>query len=398
MKLTIFTTSALVTLVLALPKPQLLDVNLGVGAKVTVFSTVTVTQPAAACLPAPATGSPIGLPSVKPSLSIPGVLPSSIAAPLPQLTSKPWPSVILPSIALPSVAKPSVSVPSIALPSPAVPSVAWPSLALPSVALPSIAVPSVAVPSIAKPSIVVPSLALPSLALPSIALPSIALPSIALPSIALPGLGLPLKPSPAQSSSWTQSTPSATSAPILQVPSIPGRITGTAQAYLSVGASYQAAILYHHNVARLNHGAAALIWDASCEAKALAAASTCSLANSVSGQNTYLSSTSAFNVTAAITETWYKNELSSLTPWFGIATLPVSLLPSVSASAQVLWKGTTRVGCASVDCTGKMKVNGVASGLSRYTVCNYAAVGGVNGLFSLNIGRPVSTTLGKWTD
>jgi hypothetical protein len=36
MKLTIFTTSALVTGVLALPKPQLLDVNLGVGAKVTV--------------------------------------------------------------------------------------------------------------------------------------------------------------------------------------------------------------------------------------------------------------------------------------------------------------------------------------------------------------------------
>jgi hypothetical protein len=141
------------------------------------------------------------------------------------------------------------------------------------------------------------------------------------------------------------------------------------------------------------------VWDASCAAAALASASTCNLANSISGQSTYLSSTSAFNVTAAITETWYKSELSSLTPWFGIATLPASLLPSVSASAQVLWKGTTKVGCASVDCTGKMKVNGVVSGLGKYTVCNYAAAGGVNGLFALNVGRPVSTTdLGKWTD
>lgn len=141
------------------------------------------------------------------------------------------------------------------------------------------------------------------------------------------------------------------------------------------------------------------MWDASCAAAALASASTCNLANSISGQSTYLSSTSAFNVTAAITETWYKSELSSLTPWFGIATLPTSLLPSVSASAQVLWKGTTKVGCASVDCTGKMKVNGVVSGLGKYTVCNYAAAGGVNGLFALNVGRPVSTTdLGKWTD
>ena len=390
MKLTIFTTSALATGVLALPKAQLLDVNLGVGAKAMVFSTVTVTQPAAACLPAPATGSPIGIPPVKPSLSVPDILPTSIAAPaqqstttnwlpLPQLTSKPWPSVGVPSLTPPSIALPSIEKPSIAVPSVAAPSVAKPSVALPSLALPS--------------------LVLPAAALPSIALPSVVLPSIGLPSVVLPGLGLPSKSSPAQISSWTQSTPSTGPTPAPLLPSIPGRVTGTAQAFLSAGASYQAAILYHHNIARLNHGAAALVWDASCEAKALAAASTCSLANSVLGQNTYLSSTSAFNVTAAITETWYKNQLSSLTPWFGIATLPVSLLPNVSASAQVLWKGTTRVGCASVDCTGKMKVDGVVSGLSKYTVCNYAAAGGVNGLFALNIGRPLSTTnLGKWTD
>ncbi|KAF3039835.1 hypothetical protein E8E11_006999 [Didymella keratinophila] len=134
-------------------------------------------------------------------------------------------------------------------------------------------------------------------------------------------------------------------APIRQIPSIPGRVTGTAQAYLSAGVFYQAAVLYHHNVARLNQGAA----------------------------------TSAFNVTAAITETWYRNELVSYT--------------------VVLWKGTTKVGYASVDCSGKMKVNGAASDLSKFTVCNYATAGGVNGLFALDIGRPVSTTnLGKWID
>lgn len=307
MKLSIFTTSALATGVFAWPKPQLLDLNLGLGAKVTVFSTVTVTQPAAACLPASATGVSIGLPPTKPSLSIPSILPMSIVAPVQQTTS--W--VELPSLALPSIAKPSLP----------------------------------------------------------------------------------------QISSSTQPTPSAITVPIPQLPSIPGRVIGTAQAYLSAGLSYQAAVLYHHNVARLIHGAAPLVWDASCAAAALASASTCNLASYTSGYNTYLSSTSAFNVTAAITETWYKNELSSLTPYFGVPTLPVSLLPRVSASAQVLWKGTTKVGCASVDCTGKMKVNGVASGLSKYTVCNYAAAGGVNGLFAVNVGRPVSTAnLGKWTD
>jgi hypothetical protein len=361
MKVSIFTTSAMATGVFAWPKPQLLGVNLGVGAKVTVFSTVTVTQPAAACLPASPTGVSIEIPPVKPSLSV----PASIAAPVWHFTTPNGVPLPLPtSNVLPPIQTPSIS-------------------------LPSVAVPSVALPSPAKPSV----------ALPTVALPSIALPSIALPSIGLPAVGLPSKPSLAQSSVWTQSTTGSIPAPTPQVPSIPGRVTGTAQAYLSAGLSYQTAILYHHNIARLNHGAAALVWDASCAAAALASASTCNLANSISGQSTYLSSTSAFNVTAAITETWYKSELSSLTPWFGIATLPTSLLPSVSASAQVLWKGTTKVGCASVDCTGKMKVNGVVSGLGKYTVCNYAAAGGVNGLFALNVGRPVSTTdLGKWTD
>lgn len=339
MKLSIFTTSALATGVLAWPKPQLLDLNLGVGAKVTVISTVTVTQPAAACLPASATGNSIGLPSGKPSLPVTGVLPTSVAAP------------------------------------------------------------SVAVPSVAKPSVALPSVAVPAIALPSIGLPSIALPAIGLPSIGLPVVGLPSKPTPTQPSSRPVSTSSTTPTPTPQLPSIPSRVTGTAQAYLSAGLSYQAAMLYHHNVARLNHGALPLVWDATCEAAALAAAQTCKSAAYVQGYNTYLSSTSAFNVTAAITESWYKNELSSLTPWFGIASLPVSVLPSISAAAQVVWKGTTKVGCASVDCSGRMTVNGVASSLGKYTVCNYAAAGGVNGLFAVNVGRPVSSVnLGRWTD
>ncbi|KAF3037604.1 hypothetical protein E8E12_001393 [Didymella heteroderae] len=315
MKPSIFITSALTTGAFAWPKPQLLDLNL--GAKVTVFSTVTVTKPAAVCLPAPATVAPVSLPSLKPSVSIPGVPPTSIPAPAQPTTTSKW-------IPPPSTTPKSVPIVQ----------TSW-------------------VPSPSLPAVV-------------------------------------------QSSPWPQPTP--------QVPSTIGRVTGTAQAYLSAGLTYQAAILYHHNAARLNHGAAPLVWDASCAANALLAAQTCNYARYLpagvsQGQNLYLSTSAAFNVTAAITETWYKNELSSLTPWFGIASLPVTVLPSVSAAAQVVWKGTTRVGCASVDCSGKMKVNGVASGLTKYTVCNYAAAGNVAGLFALNVGKPASTTyLGKWTD
>ncbi|KAF1926330.1 PR-1-like protein, partial [Didymella exigua CBS 183.55] len=207
------------------------------------------------------------------------------------------------------------------------------------------------------------------------------------------------KPAVVPSSSKPVLAPSTT-----PVPSTGGRITGTAQAYLSIGLAYQAAILYHHNAARANHGAPPLIWDSSCEANARAAANTCTYARYVpagvsQGQNRYLSTSDGFNVTAAITESWYKNQFSSVAPWFGIATLPVSLLASVDQLTQVLWKGTSRVGCASVDCGTRMSGGGATAASNKYTVCNYAAAGNVGGLFAINVGRPLSTTaLGRWTD
>lgn len=305
MKSSIFITSVLATGVFAWPKPQLLDLNLGLGGKVTVFSTVTVTKPAATCIP-------IATPS------IPGLPPVVIGGPgSPNVpTSKPAPVVPPPVIPLPQITSKPVVVPSLSKPAP---------------------------------------------------------------------------------------LPSTTLAPI-QVPSIPGRITGALQASLSVGLSYQAAILYHHNVARANHGAAALIWDASCAANALAAANTCNYARYMpagvnQGQNRYLSTSNEFNVTAAITEAWYKNEFSAAVPWFGIASLPISLLGGVEDLTQLLWKGTTRVGCASVDCGARMRGGGATGSSNKYTVCNYAAAGNIGGLFAINVGRPISTTnLGRWTD
>lgn len=131
--------------------------------------------------------------------------------------------------------------------------------------------------------------------------------------------------------------------------------------------SYQTAILYHHNAVRLTHGAAPLVYDATCGAAALAAAQTCKSTSYVQGYNTDLSSTSAFNVIAAITEPWFKNELSSLTPWCSIASLPVTILLSTNATAQIVCKGTTKFGCASVGCSDKMTVKGVASRLVTST-------------------------------
>ncbi|KAJ8110734.1 hypothetical protein OPT61_g6494 [Boeremia exigua] len=297
MKSSIFLVTPLAVGTLALPNPQLLDIGLGggvkipplldlnLGATVTAFATVTVTQPAATCLPAPTTGGPIGLPTLP---TIPPRPTSTSLSSLPQTTS-------------------------------------------------------------------------------------------------------------------TRSTTPAPT-PTTQPPPNGVRVTGTAQATLSAGAAYQAAILFHHNAARANHGSPPLTWDTSCEVNARLAANTCNSvpyfpAGSTQGQNVFISTSDAFNVTAGITEVWYKGQFQAALPFFGSTTIPAASLPKVSLLTQLLWKHNTKVGCASVDCGYKMKGPGASPSWNKYTVCNYAIRGDNAGLFGLNVGRPVSLTkLGKWTD
>lgn len=325
MKSSIFLNSVLATSALAWPKPQLLDLNL--GARVTVFATVTVTQPALTCRPV--------------STTVTVRQPASTC--LPTSTTR----AAVGQSSLRTSTSRSVAPPQTTLKPASVSSTSW-----------------------------------------------------------TPVPRTTSKPVTPVSSSRPQSTSSTTPAPkpTTQAPSNGGRVTGTAQAYLSVGASYQAAILYHHNAARANHGALPLTWDSSCENNARLAANTCNYApylptGVVQGQNLYISAGDAFNVTAAITEVWYKNEFSSAVPWFGVAGLPVTIVPTIGHLTQVLWKGTTKVGCASVNCGTKMKVNGATSSSNKYTVCNYASAGNIAGQFAINVGRPLSSTnLGKWTD
>lgn len=200
-------------------------------------------------------------------------------------------------------------------------------------------------------------------------------------------------PVPTKAASIRQSSPSSGS-----------RVRGTAQAYLSAGPDYQAAILYHHNAARANHNAAPLTWDSTCEQNARIAAERCDFVHYIpsgvrQGQNLYTTSSTAFNVTAGITESWYKSEFPPMLPYYGQANVPDDVFHKVGHLTQVVWKGTTGVGCVSIDCGSKMTINGQPSKLARYTVCNYSPPGNVGGRFAENVARPNSNTnLGSWTD
>ncbi|KAJ4369998.1 hypothetical protein N0V83_005762 [Neocucurbitaria cava] len=181
-------------------------------------------------------------------------------------------------------------------------------------------------------------------------------------------------------------------------------ITGTNEAYLSSGADYRAAVLYHHNAARANHNAAPLTWDSSCEANARITAQTCNFVHYIpqgagQGQNLFTISGKAFNVTAGITENWYKGELEPMMPYFGQSNIPDNVFHEVGHLTQLVWKATTKVGCVSIDCGSKMIVGGQSSTMNKYTVCNYAPAGNVGGRYAVNVAAPDSlTSLGSWAD
>lgn len=208
----------------------------------------------------------------------------------------------------------------------------------------------------------------------------------------------------ASSSAVPVFVPSAPAAPA--APAAEGHISGALQAYLSVGSEYQQAILYHHNTARANHGADPLVWDDAVAKTAAKAANTCKFehyipAGAGQGQNLFTVSGSAFNVTAGITESWYKGELPAMQPYFGQKDIPDDIFHNVGHLTQMVWKGTTKVGCVSIDCGSRMVVGGTTSTLNKYTVCNYAPAGNVAGQYAFNVGSPNgmgAAALGSWSD
>lgn len=203
------------------------------------------------------------------------------------------------------------------------------------------------------------------------------------------------------SSTYVPPSSSATPAP---KPTAIQHTPGADQAYLSAGPDYQAAMLYHHNAARANHDAEPLVWDADCEATALLAAQTCTFEHYIpkgvsQGQNLFAVSGDVFNATAGVTESWYKGELELMEPYWGKSDIPDDVFHSVGHLTQMLWKGTTKVGCVSIDCGNTMIVSGSTSTMNKYTVCNYSPPGNVGGAYGENVARPISmTNLGSWVD
>merc|ERR1711967_140713 len=207
---------------------------------------------------------------------------------------------------------------------------------------------------------------------------------------------------PASSSSVTIATPisptasrdpTSTAASTSVTSSVPPGFTPSP----SPVSSYENRVLLHHNVHRANHSAADLSYSNELANVAQQIASSCVYAhdttvesttgNGVYGQNIAAGLT-ADEVTDVITNLWYNNEVNAYSPYYGQVN-PEGNFNDYGHFTQIVWQGTTVVGCATQDCSANGLAN-VGSNVPPYfTVCNYYEAGNYGGEYADNIDAPL---------
>ncbi|KAL1969334.1 hypothetical protein VTN77DRAFT_9526 [Rasamsonia byssochlamydoides] len=160
----------------------------------------------------------------------------------------------------------------------------------------------------------------------------------------------------------------------------------------SAANSYQATILYNHNIHRANHSAAALTWSSDLEASALQLANGCVYEHNTDingggyGQNIGYG-IPADNIGAMITNLMYNDEFGYFEGLYGQANPDMSNFDHWGHFSQIVWKGTTQVGCATVVCNSLGNVD--SSEPLPFTVCNYSPPGNYAGEYAENVGEPL---------
>ncbi|CAD0044789.1 unnamed protein product [Aureobasidium pullulans] len=181
--------------------------------------------------------------------------------------------------------------------------------------------------------------------------------------------------------------------------------------------TYQQRVLVSHNVHRANHSASNLVWDNALASTAAKIASTCVYAHNTTtdgggyGQN-IAAGLAADNITAVITELFYNGEVSYFNGLYGQAQPDMSNFHNWGHFSQIVWKGTSKVGCATQYCPKGLANVGPYTP-PYFTVCNYGppgkslhlsyaqylanpVIGNYLGEFDVNVGRSLNRPTVHW--
>jgi len=161
--------------------------------------------------------------------------------------------------------------------------------------------------------------------------------------------------------------------------------------------------LAHHNVHRANHSSPAATWNTTLASIALEIANSCNYAHNTAaggggyGQN-IAAGAPANQVTNVISDLFYNGEVNYFNGLYGAANPDMTNFAKWGHFSQIVWKASTSVGCATVDCSARGLGN-VGSNVPPYfTVCNYYPAGNMGGAYGANIGSPLKRATVVGTD
>ncbi|KAI9726103.1 MAG: hypothetical protein M1834_009419 [Cirrosporium novae-zelandiae] len=165
--------------------------------------------------------------------------------------------------------------------------------------------------------------------------------------------------------------------------------------------TYKNTVLVHHNVHRANHSANDVVWNTTLVNYAKKLANTCMFEHNTSyggggyGQNIGAGAV-ASHVSEILTLQFYNAELPYYAGQYGKANPSFKNFEHWGHFSQIVWKATTSIGCATVNCTKKGLIDPSTgtnlgdNGIPPYlTVCNYYPPGNFGNLYGANIGRPL---------
>ncbi|KAI1629034.1 CAP domain-containing protein [Exophiala viscosa] len=159
-------------------------------------------------------------------------------------------------------------------------------------------------------------------------------------------------------------------------------------------ADYVDALLLHHNVHRANHSANAITWSDTMAVIAQTIADTCVYGHNVTvsgggyGQNIGAGfSATPLGMGEMITEFMYNDEMPNYL-YYGQEP-NYTTLDQWGHFSQIVWKGSSSVGCYTSNCTANGLANTNGGVQPFFTVCNYSPAGNVEGEFADNVGEPL---------
>jgi len=199
----------------------------------------------------------------------------------------------------------------------------------------------------------------------------------------------PAAPAPTQ-----ESVQAPAETPAAQAPSAPSG---------GVPTSYSGLVVYQHNLHRANHSSPDLAWSDELATSAQIVAQSCNYAHNVDvngggyGQN-IAAGVKPENIATIITDMFYNGEVGYFAAQYGKKNPDMDDFEKWGHFSQIVWAGTTHVGCATQDCSASGLSNTGGGVAPYFTVCNYKTPGNYAGQYASNIKKPssdIGTILGQ---